>query len=140
MAIGKVYMFQYDPKFKKELPYYDKFPLIIVLDITKEHFLGLNLHYLPPKTRAVVLAKLLEITSSKTLDERTKFKLTYGMVKSLSQFKFLKPCIKKYLKTHRKTKLIQIDADELEVVIALPLQSFQKKSDKEVWNISRSSV
>ena len=26
--IGRMYLFNYDPKYKKELPYYDRFPLI----------------------------------------------------------------------------------------------------------------
>ena len=53
--VGNMYMFFYDPKLKKELPYYDSFPLVIVVGPAEGGFLGLNLHYLPPTLRAKFL-------------------------------------------------------------------------------------
>ena len=47
-VVGNMYMFQYDPKHKDTLPYYDLFPLAIVIGPAEGGFLGLNLHYLPP--------------------------------------------------------------------------------------------
>lgn len=140
MGVGSMYSFQYDAKYAKELPYWDKFPLVIVLDISKDHMLGLNLHYLHPRTRGVILGKLLEITNNKRMDETTKLKLTYGMVKSISKYKLLKPCIKKYIKKRILSKLILIDADEFEMAVFLPTQRFLKKSDTEVWRESRKMV
>ena len=61
MLPGQVVLFNYsEPKFKEELEYYDRFPLIIVLGITRTNDgvireLGLNLHYFPPHTRARIL-------------------------------------------------------------------------------------
>ena len=52
---GNMYMFFYDPKYKETLPYYDGFPLIIMLGPAKGGFMGLNLHYLPPAVRARLL-------------------------------------------------------------------------------------
>ena len=40
-------MFVYDPKYKKTLPYYDTFPLVLPLERYSDGFLGLNFHYLP---------------------------------------------------------------------------------------------
>ena len=45
--IGKLNMFFYDPKFKKTLPYYDTFPLVLPLEAYSDGFLGINFHYLP---------------------------------------------------------------------------------------------
>ena len=45
--IGKMYLFQYDAKHKKILPYWDRFPLIFPFDYAKDGFYGINLHYLP---------------------------------------------------------------------------------------------
>ena len=50
--IGQMLMFFYDPKTKETLPYYDTFPLIIVVGPAPGGFYGLNLHYLPPVLRA----------------------------------------------------------------------------------------
>ncbi len=33
IRIGRLYMFLYDPKGKKELPYYDRFPLVFPVDL-----------------------------------------------------------------------------------------------------------
>jgi hypothetical protein len=146
LSVGKMYAYQYDPKGKNELPYFDKFPLILVLGVDKGYFLGCNFHYIAPVVRAKILGRLLKISSSKTLDERTKIKLTYAMIKSISSFKLLQPTIKKYLKSHVRSKLIQIDADEMEICVFLPTESFMKGrsnkfkpvTSKYVWNDSRN--
>ena len=39
---GKLNMFFYDPKFKKKLPYYDTFPLVLPLETYSDGFLGIN--------------------------------------------------------------------------------------------------
>ena len=44
---GRLNMFFYDPKLKKKLPYYDRFPLVLPLENYNDGFLGINLHYLP---------------------------------------------------------------------------------------------
>ena len=140
MGIGKMYFFQYDAKYKDTLPYWDKFPLIIPIDIGKKHILGCNLHYLHPKTRAVILAKLMDIASDQRYNERTKIRLSYGIVKSLTKYKLLKPTIKKYLKSHFRSKYILVDAEEWEIAIQLPVQRFQKSSNTNVYRESRKKV
>ena len=40
---GMMYNFQYDPKTKKTLPYYDRFPLVIPIQPAKKGFHGMNL-------------------------------------------------------------------------------------------------
>ena len=48
---GRLNMFFYDPKFKKKLPYYDTFPLVLPLEPYPDgfplYFLGLTGMYLP---------------------------------------------------------------------------------------------
>src|SRR6056300_287940 len=62
--IGSMQMFFYDPKTKDTLPYYDKFPLVVVVGPAEGGFYGLNLHYLPPILRAKMLDALMEVASS----------------------------------------------------------------------------
>jgi hypothetical protein len=40
--MGGLYFFVYDPKTKNDLPYYDRFPLVIPLKRTPDGFIGLN--------------------------------------------------------------------------------------------------
>ena len=64
---GQVCLFAYqEPKFKEELEYYDRFPLIIALVITRTkdgviREIGLNLHYFPPHTRARILIQTYNV-------------------------------------------------------------------------------
>ena len=47
-------------KHKETLPFYDSFPLVIIIGKAKGGFLGMNLHYLPPTLRAKFLDALME--------------------------------------------------------------------------------
>lgn len=37
---GNMYMYFYDPKLKEELPYYDRFPLVLPYKASKDGFIG----------------------------------------------------------------------------------------------------
>ena len=54
-VIGSMSMFFYDPKYKDTLPFYDRFPLAVIVGPAPGGFYGLNLHYLPPILRAKML-------------------------------------------------------------------------------------
>ena len=55
---GDLFCYHYDPKYKRTLPYYDRFPLIMLIGADKDTFLGCNFHYLNPRFRAILLDKL----------------------------------------------------------------------------------
>ena len=89
-------MFFYDPKTKDTLPYYDTFPLVVVVGPAEKGFYGLNLHYLPPILRAKMLDALMDIATSKK-SPNAKFEITYEDSKSHSKLRYFKPCFKHYL-------------------------------------------
>ena len=72
---GEMYMMFYDPKHKKTLPYYDRFPLVIPFQKAKGGFLGLNLHYLPHGLRAKFLDQLYDTTTNDKYDNTS-----HGMI------------------------------------------------------------
>ena len=137
-VIGRLYSYNYDPKHKKTLPYYDMFPLMLCIGLYKDGWLGLNLHFLPPKSRAVLLSALMTTINDKKLSKDAKLKVSYDIVKSASKYAAFKPCIKRYLAGHVKSPLIQIDPDDYLLVIFLPLQKFVGASSSEVWADSES--
>src|SRR5260221_9531809 len=48
--LGSLYLMEYTAKtYPERLTYYDHYPLILVLSLTPNGFLGLNFHYLPHK-------------------------------------------------------------------------------------------
>ena len=75
--IGKMYFYFYDPKTKDSMPYYDRFPLVIPIERYSDGFLGLNLHYIHPRQRIILLDKLSETATNKRFDEKTKLRVNY---------------------------------------------------------------
>lgn len=134
--IGSMQMFFYDPKYKDVLPYYDRFPLVIVVKPAKGGFLGLNLHYLPPILRAQFLDALMDNVTSKK-SENAKFKLTTRLLAGTSELEFYKPCIKHYLNEHVRSKFAEVKAPEWEIATFLPTAMFEKANKRKVYNDSR---
>jgi hypothetical protein len=134
---GNMYNFMYDPKTKKSLPYYDRFPLCIPVQKAKGGFYGLNLHYLHPVIRAKFLDALYDITNNDKFDRTTKMKMSYSLLKSASNMRYFKPCFKHYLSEHVNSKLLLIEPADWEIAIFLPTESFRKVSKETVWKESR---
>ncbi len=138
--IGSMFMFFYQPKHKDTLPYYDSFPLVIVLKPAEGGFLGLNLHYLPPVLRAKFLDALLEHTNNDKFDESTKFNLTYNLLERATKLKYFEPCIKHYLTDHVRSRFALVEAPEWEIATFLPVADFQKARATTVWKDSRRKI
>ena len=130
VRIGRMYMFIYDPKHKKTLPVYDIAPLVIPIQKYSDGFLGMNLHYLPPRLRIMLLNKLKQF--SKGSGENRRLQLTYKMLKSASGMAEVKPTIKRYLYSHKKTQFAWIPPDEYEQAAFLPVQQFRDNNGRPV--------
>jgi len=135
--IGRMYFYYYDPKTKDQLKYYDKFPLVIPIERYGDGFLGLNLHYVEPKVRFILLDKLSAYTNNKMYDETTRLRLSYQTLKSASSIFEATPCIKRYLYSHVKSRFLEINANEWDIAAILPVESFEKKTKEHVFNESR---
>jgi hypothetical protein len=134
---GKLNMFMYSPKFKKTLPYYDTFPLVLPLEMYPDGFLGINLHYLPIPLRIKLLDRLVDYSNNTAFDESTKLIVDYSKLKSV---RLIRPTIHKYLAGYTKSQFRRIDADEFTVATLLPVQRFKKASASEVWKESRAMI
>lgn len=127
--IGKMYFFYYDPKYKDKLPVYDRFPLVFPIERYSDGFLGLNLHYLGPGERQLLLDRLMDYTTNNKYNETTKLRLSYDLLSSTRKLNSLmRPCIKRYLYGHVRSKFIEITANEWVNAINLPVQMFVTKS------------
>lgn len=133
VEIGRMYLFSYDPKTKDKLPYYDKFPLIFPIEFYNDGFLGINFHYLPPMLRARLLDALYDTINNKKFDETTKLKISYGVLKSATKFKYFQPCVKRYLFSHVRSGFKEIEPNDWNKAILLPTQSFQKANESKVY-------
>lgn len=135
--VGKMYFFFYDPKTKDSLPYYDRFPLVIPIDQYPDGFLGLNLHYIHPRERVILLDKLSTTLSNRAYDETTKFRINYAYLSATSKAYEAKACMKKYLFRHVDSRFLEISSNEWDIAALLPVETFQKASKQKVFAESR---
>jgi hypothetical protein len=138
--IGQMLMFFYDPKTKETLPYYDRFPLIVVVGPAEGGFYGLNLHYLPPVLRAKMLDGLLDATTNSRFDDTTRFKIKYATLQRMSKMRWYKPCFKHYLDAHVQSRFALVNANEWEVATFLPTASFKGATVNQVYRESRRKI
>ena len=135
--VGSMYMFNYDPKYKEELPYYDRFPLVFPFRKVPGGFYGINLHYLPPPLRAKLMDALYDYANNTRYDESTKIKLNYQLLTSISKMRFFAPCVKHYLDEHVRSRFMYVYPSEWDIALFLPTERFAKKSKTQVWNDSK---
>jgi len=121
-SAGRLNMFFYDPKFKKQLPYYDVFPLVLPLETIPGGFMGLNFHYIPPLQRFKLL-QFLHRFATGGMKSNTRINATWDGVKG---FGVVKKTIKKYLYNHVRSSFLRIDFDESAMAVYLPVQQFRK--------------
>lgn len=135
--IGNMFMYVYDAKHKKTLPYWDRFPLVIPMEKYKDGILGMNMHYLPPRVRAQLFNRLLGRISDNNFDQKTRLILSYNILNSTRRYSFFKPTIKRYLNSQIRSNIIKIPSDEWEMAIFLPTEQFVGASKLKVWADSR---
>lgn len=124
-SIWKLIMYNYNPKTKKELPYYDTFPIVFPFSLTEDGFYGYNLHYLPLNYRAVFMDSIYGNNSTGSSKITTKL---------------FEICTKRYILRNIKSKIAVIPEEEWELALFLPLQRFQKQSEGTVWSDSVSRL
>ena len=134
ILLGKMFFYKYDPKFAKKLPYWDMYPLVFPFERAPGGVYGLNLHYIPPRDRAVLMDNLNQYASNNKYDQTTRLELSYRLLKRYGR---AVPCVKRYLGDRIVSQTVRIDADEWEIAIFLPVERFQKASKGEVWADSR---
>lgn len=140
LMLGYMYCFYYDPKGKADLPYYDRFPMVLVIDRYNDGFLGLNLHYLPYRYRVAFLSKLMKFATLNENDEVQRLRVTYDILQASRRLKEFRPCIKRYLTSHINSKLLAIQPNEWDIAALLPLHQFHGATANKVWQESTDEI
>lgn len=78
----------------------------------------------------------MDFKSRKYLDDRTKLKLTWQTIEAMSKFELAKPCVKQYLFSHIKSKVVKIEAVHWATAMMMPVQRFAKQNETYVWSHS----
>jgi hypothetical protein len=125
-TMGKMVMFFYDPKTKKTLPYYDRFPLIFPVDTAPGGFYGINMHYLSPFQRAKLFDALYQNHLNNGKNENKKLQIDYLTLKGASNLAAFKPCFKHYLYSHVRSKFYVVAHEHWDVALMLPTERFEQ--------------
>ena len=123
--LGKMYMFMYEAKRKDKLKYYDYFPVTICLKRYSNGFMGINLHYLAPRYRALLMDGLYEFY--REIDDESYFQIRYPSVKSISKLRWAKPCIKQYQYPYIDSRIVEVRPEHMDMVVMLPSQQFRSQ-------------
>ena len=138
--IGQMFTFSYDAKLKKKLPYWDRFPLVFMIETYNDGFLGLNLHYLPLSYRSRLMDALYRTMNNKRNDESTRLIISYQILKSAAKYRYFKPCVKRYLLGHVGSSYMRILPNEWDMALCLPTERFQKARKQVVWQESIEQI
>lgn len=130
--IGQMLLFQYDATTAKDLPYWDKFPLVFPFHVDSTGMWGINMHYLPYQMRAVLMDSLASAASGALDNPKTKLQLSYSILQGASKNRYFEPCVKHYLNKGLASNIVTIPASEWSIALFLPLERFQKASSNRV--------
>lgn len=143
---GRMYMMHYKPKDLNKLPYYDRFPVFLCMNVHKEWFTGLNFHYLPPENRVELLDQLYPfvMASEVRADDmarslRTKLspRVDYEFMKKRRSMMSFKPMWKRYRRDSVLGQFAYMPPIAWDIITMLPVQQFRKSSINRVWRESQ---
>ena len=131
-------MFKYQPKMASKLPYYDMFPVGLVMNLNSEknYFSMLNFHYLPFKERAELMDSLypfvmMDNIQGKDIGNSLRARLNVNRV----DYKFMKkrmnmrgflPCWKRYDYKRVVGQFLYVPPVGWDTIMMLPLARFRK--------------
>ena len=100
----------------------------------------LNLHYLPVKYRAAFLDKLMDHAVMNENNDIKKIRVTYDILNATRRYREFKPCLKRYLHGHIRSKLLTVEPNEWDIATFLPVQQFKKAPVNTVWRESVQQI
>jgi hypothetical protein len=135
---GVLYTFIYQPE-TENLDYWDKFPLVLrMLDNSDstESFLGINLHYLDPKRRWMILMNLMSHLSGPETDPNSRI-IGLGMRKlKLPINRYSRVCIRRYKYDNIRGRALMIPPEHWIKMVFLPTYHFIGGKPAKVWKDS----
>lgn len=130
---GRIYTFSYNAKYKDTLPYWDANPVILVIGLAENGFIGLNFHYLPFEYRIRCLMTLDPQTAPNDLK---KLQFRWEAIRKTAISRLSEQTVKRYLKPFLRSPLIEVHPRDWYLVMALPLARFRKATEEQVGSLS----
>ena len=125
---GKLFMFSYVPEGKDDpnLPYYDRYPLLLLMNRDSEGFEGFNLHYIPIRQRPRVMMELSQRFLFFGSVESTEFRFTYDTVKNDSNMRLLLASYRRYTNKYMQSLIFEVKPNHWGNVLYMPFALFMR--------------
>jgi hypothetical protein len=133
---GFCYFFLYEPSGKDTLPFYDRFPFVLVIDRDQESFTGLNFHYLSYYWRAWLFDNLYERRQKSKDPLKVSMKFKYDWLATSPKYEQFRPCYRRYLFKNLRSPMLQVGESEWDIALWLPVELFAKESRSTIWKES----
>lgn len=138
--VGQLIQFFYDAKLKDVLPYWDQFPLAMPISFDGDSFLSLNFHYLAPVMRAALFDEMYELAQTDRRGNVTGLDVSYATLRRYARFAPFKPCVKRHLFSHVKSRFFLVPPNDWTKALFLPTARFVGASNAQVWARSRRAI
>lgn len=139
VMIGRVMAFNYDPKTKSELPFFDENPLAIPFSfkdgVESKGFLAVNLHYIPRYQRKSVMNYFIK---NDPVEAMKTGKLDVDYIRDIkskrhdSKLKYLYYAIRMYLLDHVKGSFFIVPQEDYINVISVYSGKFVGQTEREI--------
>lgn len=150
--VGEMFLFNYHPmqKSKKDLGFWDTFPLIYIVKRLPDGFEGINLHYLPPNLREILFLNLMRTATTQDEEGMTihagnanataRLKITYELLNKSERFRYFRPCYRRYKYNRIESKILRIAPKYWGMAMYLPFYRFRKSTRIQVWDDTRKNI
>lgn len=126
---GYIYFFNYQPPNSKNLPFYDRFPLVLSVGFRGSNVVGINLHYLPIRIRLYVMYKIVKSIANTKENSRIRMN---GLLSSRVIRKYIMALGEEYSSAGIRSKIKLVTPEEFMIMAFLPLHKFAKKQAPQV--------
>ena len=103
-------------------------------------FLGLNLHYLPPRIRISFLNELFKYTNSDEINESTRIEASWSLLNSVKGLRPARAAIKRYNTANVVGQALKVEPKYWDIVAFLPTAQWNKQSALDVYRESREKI
>jgi hypothetical protein len=86
------------------------------------------------------MKKLMPLAIYNDEDEIKRIRITYQILEASKRYKEFRPCIKKYLYPHIKSRILGVESHEWDIAMYLPVQQFKKAPVSKVWRESVEEI
>jgi len=142
---GQMVFFKYKPQTDRFLgsnSAYDVFPLVVITEVYKDGFEGINLHFISRRWRRELFNAIEQFLPVRRMGDPslTRLGATYRRIKGPKKFKFFKPCYRRYVRGGFRRRPILIPSEFWDVLVDVDLALFVKGRKMGVRRMSYNSA